>query len=152
MEYNLIDDDSSTSTSTSENNELHDMGSEDEVDFTGQLDKSEVDQVMVAGVTATTPNGVDASHLSKVWRISAEDTKRMLVVTSQYGQCAQDLTLSQNYGTNDCMLKYQCIHEHFFMDTFFATSKHGVHSWQHMLPTFCDGQRVPICGANEVQR
>ena len=75
MEYNLIDDDSSTSTSTSENDELNDMGSEEEVDFIGQLDDPDVDQVKVAGVTATTPNGVDAVHLSKIWRISAEDAK-----------------------------------------------------------------------------
>ena len=124
-EYNLIDDDSSTRTSTSENDELHDMGSEDEVDFIGQLDDPEVDQVMAAGVTATTPNGVDVSHLSKIWRISAEDAKRMLAVTSQHGQQAQDPTLLQNYGTNDRMLRYRHIHEHFFMDTFFATSKGG---------------------------
>ena len=124
-EYNLIDGDSSASTSTSENDELHNMGSEDEVDFIGQLDESEVDQVMAGGVTATTLNAVDTLHLSKIWRISTEDAKRMLVVTSQYGQCAQDPTLSQNYGTNDHMLQYQHIHEHFFMDTFFTTSKGG---------------------------
>ena len=124
-EYNLIDDNSSTSTSTSENDELHDMGSEDEVDFIWQLDNPEVDQVMAAGVAATTPNGVDASHLSKIWRIRTEDAKRTLAVTSQHGQCAQDPTLSQNYGTNDRMLWYWHIHEHFFMDTLFATSKGG---------------------------
>ena len=125
MEYNLIDDNSSTSTSTSENDEPHDKGSEDEVDFIGQLDDPEVDQVMVAGVTATTPNGVDAAHLSKIWGISAEDSKRTLAVTSQHSQRAQDPTLSQNYGPNDRMLQYQHIHEHFFMDTFFPTSKGG---------------------------
>ena len=125
MEYNIIDDDSSTSTSTSENDELHDMGSEEEVDFIGQLDDLDVDQVMAAGVTATNPNGVDVAHHSKIWRISAEDTKRTLAVTSQHGQCAQDPMLSQNYGTNDRMLWYQHIHEHFFMDTFFTTSKGG---------------------------
>ena len=103
----------------------HDMGSEEEVDFIGQLDDLDVDQVMATGVTAANPNGVDAVHLSKIWRISTEDTKRMLAVTSQHGQCAQDPMLSQNYGTNDCMLQYQHIHEHLFMDTFFATSKGG---------------------------
>ena len=125
MEYNLINDDSSTSTSTSENDEPHNVGSDEEVDFNGQLNDPDVDQVMVAGVTATTPNGVDAVHLSKIWRISTEDTKRTLAVTSQHGQRAQDPTLSQNYGTNDRMLQYQHIHEHFFMDTFFAPSRGG---------------------------
>ena len=125
MEYNLIDDDSSTSTSTSENDEFHDMDSEEEVDFIGKLDDLDVDQVMVARVTGTNPNGVDAVHLSKIWRISTGDAKRTLVVTSQHGQCAQDPMLSQNYGTNDCMLRYRHIHEHFFTDMFFTTSKGG---------------------------
>ena len=85
-EYNLIDNDSSTSISTSENHEPHDMGSEEEVDFIGQLDDFDVDQVMAAGVTATSLNGVDAAHLSKIWRISTEDAKKTSAVTSQHGQ------------------------------------------------------------------
>ena len=52
MEYNLIDDDTSTSTSTSENDKLHNMGSEEEAYFIGHLDDLDVDQVMVARVTA----------------------------------------------------------------------------------------------------
>ena len=152
-EYNLIDDDSSTSTSTSENDELHEMGSEEEVDFIGQLDDLDVDQVMAAGVTATNPNSVDAAHVSKIWRISTEDTKRTLAVTSQHGQCAQDPMLSQNYGTNDCILQYRHIHEHFFMDTFFATSKGGKSTRGNTCcQLFVMDKGVPICGANEVQR
>ena len=137
MEYNLIDGDSSTSTSTSENDELHNMGSEEEVDFIGQLDDLDVDQVMAAGVMATSPNGVDTAHLSKICRISTEDAKRTLAVTSQHDQCAQDPTLSQNYGTNDYMLWYQHIHEHFFMDTFFATSKGGKSTHGNMCCQLC---------------
>ena len=135
-EYNPIEDDSSTSTSTSENDELHDVGTEEEVDFIRQLDDADVEQVMAAGATATTPNGVDVVHLSKIWRISAEDDKRMLADTSQHGQCAQDPTLSQNYGTNDCMLQYWHIHEHFFMDMFFTTSKGGKSTHGNMCCQF----------------
>ena len=124
-EYNLIDDDSSTSTSTSENDELHDMDSEEKVEFIEQLDHLDVDQVMAAGVRATNLIGVDAAHLSKIWRVSTEDAKRTSAVTSQHGQRAQDPMLLQNYGTNDCILQYQHIHEHFFMDMFFATIKGG---------------------------
>ena len=41
----------------------------------------------------------------------------------QHGQQTQEPTLSQNYGVNDWMLCYHCIHEDFIMDTFFAMSK-----------------------------
>ena len=44
---------------------------------------------------------------------------------SQHSVRSEDPTLSQNYGTNDCMLRYRRIKDYFFMDTFFATSKGG---------------------------
>ena len=147
MEYNLIDDDSSTCTSTSENDELHDMGTEEEVDFIGQLDDLDVDQVMATGVTAVNPNGVDAVHLSKIWRISTEDTKRMLsvnMVNVPRTQCCHKIMEPM---TACCSISIS-------MNTFSWT--HSLLPARvgspHMLPTFCDGQGVPICGANEAQR
>ena len=49
----------------------------------------------------------DAEHLSKVWRISWDDAKRTIDVTSQNSIRTQDPTLSRNYGTNDRMLRYK---------------------------------------------
>ena len=74
---------------------------------------------------ASRPHGVTLEHLSKIWGISPEDTRRTIDTTTQTSVRTQDPTLSRNYGTGDCMLRYQCIQDYFFMDTFFATKKGG---------------------------
>ena len=84
-----------------------------------------LDKAFVAGVDVNRAGESDVKHLSKVWWISYEDAKCTLNVTTQHSIHTQDPTLSQNYGTNDCMLWYKQIGEYFFMDTFFATSKGG---------------------------
>ena len=76
-------------------------------------------------------HGVTPEHLSKVWRISTEDARRMIETTTQTSVQTQDPTLSHNYGTNNCMLRYQYIQDYFFMDTFFATKKGGRSSCGH---------------------
>ena len=65
------------------------------------------------------------AHLLKVWCISHDDAKQTLEATSLYSVWTQELTLLQNYRTNDCMLHYKRIKDYFFMDTFFTTSKGG---------------------------
>ena len=50
-------------------------------------------------------------------------------------QCCTHITtpgLAKNYGTNDRMLRYKRIDQHFFMDTFFATKKAGKSCRGHM--------------------
>ena len=74
---------------------------------------------------ASRPRGVTPEHLSKIWRISHEDTKRTINTTTQMSVRTQDPMLSRNYGTNDHMLHYKRIQDYFFMDTFFATKKGG---------------------------
>jgi hypothetical protein len=69
--------------------------------------------------------GIDAAHLSKVWRIDLKAAEQTLGIISQNSKRTNDPTLSQNYGTNDRMLRYKRIDEYFFMDTFFATKKAG---------------------------
>ena len=96
-------------------------GSHESVSITSEMD---LDEFFVSGVTAGKSHGVDAAHLSKVWRISHDDAKRTIQATSQHSARPTDPTLTQNYGTNDRMLRYRRIHEYFYMDTFFAT-KHG---------------------------
>ena len=54
-----------------------------------------------------------------------ETAKRTLKVTSQLWNRTTDTTFSRNYSTNDRMLWYKRIHEHFFMDTFFAAKNAG---------------------------
>ena len=80
---------------------------------------------MVSAAHASRPKVIDTSHLSKIWRIDIESEKRTLDVTSQYRIRINNPTLSRNFGTNDRMLRYKRIKEHFFMDTFFSKKLAG---------------------------
>ncbi len=95
----------------------------DVTDLDGMDDEDLDEFLMVSSTMATL--AVDAKHLSKIWRISHDDAKRTLEVTTQRSRRTEDPTLSRNYGTNDRMLRYRRIHTYFFMDTFFASKKKG---------------------------
>ena len=84
-----------------------------------------MDEFFSHSTNASRPRGVTPEHLSKIWRISQEDAKRMINTTTQTSVRTQDPTLPRNYGTNDHMLHYKRIQDYFFMDTFFATKKGG---------------------------
>ena len=49
-------------------------------------DWMDLDEFLVPAVQVGKPRGLDAEHLSKVWRISHEDAQRTIDVTSQHGQ------------------------------------------------------------------
>ena len=123
-----------------ENNDDFDDGSEersegDKGEATGDVyetttpgtgtDELDLDQVFAARVEAIHQGKANAKHRAKIWRISYDDATRTINATSQHSVRSEDPTLSQNYGTNDCMLRYRRIKDYFFMDTFFATSKGG---------------------------
>ena len=69
--------------------------------------------------------GIDARHLSTVWRISCENTKCTIDATTQHGTHQPNPVMNKNYTTNDRMLRYRQINHYFFMDTVFATKKGG---------------------------
>ena len=98
-------------------------------DMTFDLDsegvQEQVEEFLSHATNASRPHGVTPEHLSKVWHISTEDARRTIETTTQTSVQTQDPTLSRNYGTNDCMLRYRHIQDYFFMDTFFATKKGG---------------------------
>ena len=87
--------------------------------------QEQVEEFLSHATNASRPHGVTPEHLSKVWCISTEDARRMIETTTQTSVRTQDPTLSRNYGTNDCMLRYRHIQDYFFMDTFVATKKGG---------------------------
>ena len=93
--------------------------------------QEQVEEFFSHATNASRPRGVTPEHLSKVWCISTDDARRMIETTTQTSVRTQDPTLSRNYSTNDCMLRYQCIQDCFFMDTFFATKKGGQSSRGH---------------------
>ena len=79
-------------------------------DMTFDLDsegvQEQVEEFLSHVTNASRPRGVTPKHLSKVWRISTEDARRTIETTTQTSVRTQDPTLSHNYGTNDCMLRY----------------------------------------------
>ena len=54
---------------------------------------------------------VDTTHLSKIWILDLNYTKRDLDVTTQTSAQYQDPNLRRNYGTNNYMLRYKRIQE-----------------------------------------
>ena len=77
----------------------------------------------LAAAHAEVPKGVTKELLSKIWRISENESRRTLEVTTQLNRQDADASLSRNFGTNDRMLRYRRINSMFFMDTFFVTGK-----------------------------
>ena len=122
-EYFLVgQEDEATTDKTSLDGENSCMSCDIDLDETDRMD---LDECFVSAVQVGKSHGLDAAHLSKVWRISHEDAQRTINVTSQHGQRPANSSLSQNYATNDQMLRYCRIEDHFFMDTLFATKKGG---------------------------
>jgi hypothetical protein len=105
----------SNASSISDGEALDDLFS---VATRGEID---LDEVMLSATHAGKTKGVDATHLSKMWRIDLKTAECTLEVTSQSSKRVDNPTLSRNYGTNDRMLRYKRISEYFFMDTFYAT-------------------------------
>jgi hypothetical protein len=131
----LVEDDSST-TSTDDDMMVETVEEDDEQTLDNLFEhvtKGEIDldEIMVSAAHASKSKGIDAEHLSKVWRIDLKAAERTLDITSQNSKRTDNPTLSRNYGTNDRMLRYKRIHEYFFMDTFFATKKAGKSSRQN---------------------
>ena len=76
----------------------------------------------VHSINSGRQTGVKASHLSKIWRIDIEAARITPEVTTQLRQ--QDTGfLSQNFSTNDRMLRYKRVNCAFFADTYFVTEK-----------------------------
>jgi hypothetical protein len=91
----------------------------------------DLDAILASATQAVPRKDINAEHLSKIWRIDVESAKRTLDVTTQHKKHTSNPALSRNYTTNDRMLRYKRISEHFFMDTFFATKKAGKSSRGH---------------------
>ena len=91
-----------------------------------------------SGVHGGPEVGVDARHLSKVWRISYEDAKRTINATTQYDTHTPNPVMNQNYTTNDRTLRYKRITQYFYGHL--LCNQEGWHlvKREHMLPIICD--------------
>ena len=82
------------------------------------LDLAEID-----ATHAEIPKGITKEMLAQVWRISEDEARRTLEVTTQLNRHDADSKLSRHVGTNDRMLRYRRLNSMFFTDTFFVTGK-----------------------------
>ena len=136
----LVEDYDTDATDPSTDDSDHDESDDDDDEHARLLDEIydrstkgelDLDDFLVSAAHARRTQGMDAAHLSKVWKISLEQAERTLDITTQTSVRTNDPKLSRNYGTNDKMLRYKRINEYFFMDTFFATKKAGKSSRQN---------------------
>ena len=75
--------------------------------------EEDMDAFFASSVHGGPEVGVDARHLSNVWRISYEDAKRTIDATTQHGSHDPNPVMNQNYTTNDRMLQYRRITQYF---------------------------------------
>jgi hypothetical protein len=136
-DYNAVATQPSTDESDSEDSDENDDDDEharllDEIYDKSTKGEIDLDDYLASAAHAQRTKGMDAAHLSKVWRISLDQAERTLGITTQTSVRTDDPKLSRNYGTNDRMpLRYKRINDYFFMDTFFATKKAGKSSRQN---------------------
>ena len=76
-------EDEETTDKTSLDGENSVTSSDIDLDETDRID---LDEFFMSAIQVGKPRGLDAAHLSKVWRISHEDAQRPINVTSQHGQ------------------------------------------------------------------
>ena len=76
-----------------------------------------------ASLRAGNSRGISAESLAKVWRINQQDAERTLNSTTQRHQQNLNTTLSRQFGTNDCQVRYNRLAGVFFTDTFFVKKK-----------------------------
>ena len=69
---------------------------------------------------ASKPKGVNKEHLRNIWRISEDEARRILEVTTQLNMHDAYSNLSRALSSNDQMLMYKRINSFFFTDTFFG--------------------------------
>lgn len=68
--------------------------------------------------------GATVDDLVKIWRIDQEAAKRTLDCTTQLKKEDVNGDISRRFSTNDRMLPYQRINQHFFTDTFEAKDQY----------------------------
>ena len=127
---NLLDSDDEDESPSEEEEfaEIADLSAEDliaRLSLAAEAGELDLDEIMVSATYAKPSKGVQAAHLSKIWKIDLKTAERTLERSTQLRRMSQDPKLARNYGTNDRMLRYRRINKYFFMDTFFATKNGG---------------------------
>src|SRR5687768_1519799 len=74
----------------------------------------DLDAHMVSATFAEASKGVSPEHLSKIWRIDHDTAKQTIDTTTQLVKRSVLDHLSRNYSTNNKLLRYKRINQHFF--------------------------------------
>ena len=64
--------------------------------------------------------GVNKEHLQKIWRISEDEARCNIEVTTQLNMWDANSNLLRAFSSNDQMLRYNSINSFFFTNTFFG--------------------------------
>ena len=80
---------------------------------------------VIGAVHHDKPKGITPERLAKVFRIDEATAKRTIGVTSQKVKRIRHPTLDKEFSTNDRVLRYRRIKDHFFMDTLLAKKNVG---------------------------
>ena len=68
----------------------------------------------IGAVSASTPTGITAETLSKIWKIYYPTASQTLEVTPQLNSQGGSENISRHFGTNDRMLRYRRIALEFY--------------------------------------
>ena len=79
---------------------------------------------LISATIQSKPKGVSPEELMKVWRIDWDTAERMLNCTTQLKKQDAAAGISRRFSTNNRMLLYQRIKQHFFTDTFIAKDEY----------------------------
>ena len=90
--------------------------------FTSTLDDLESKfQSTISAVDVDTPNGVSPDFLKKIWSITEDQARNVVLQNTQLNRQSADGLLARQFSTNDRMLRYRRIQSYFFTDTMFVT-------------------------------
>ena len=90
--------------------------------FTTTLDEDESNfQSSISAVDVDTPNGVSPDFLKKIWSITDDQARNVVLQNTQLNRQSADGLMARQFSTNDRMLRYRRIQSYFFTDTMFVT-------------------------------
>ena len=80
-------------------------------------DTCELFASLISAAHAERPKGVTKELLSKIWRISEDEARRTIEVTTRLNKQDAESNLIRKFSTNDRQMRYRRIMSFFFTDT-----------------------------------
>ena len=90
-------------------------------------------QHSVYATHASKPKSVNREHIMNIWRISEDEARRTLEVTTQLNMQDNESNLSRALSTNARILRYKRINSFFFTDKFFGKNSIRGYTWMQLF-------------------